>query len=95
MKVFMLWHGGSSYAPADQFNRKDIEQFDSIAEAKRAFAARGEGSDSYYPCVDTSEQEAGGASAWLCFSDPYQIPDLYPDRVMTFGPRGGVRVEPA
>ncbi len=93
MKVFALWHGGSSYAPADQFNRRDIEEFDSIRDALAEFESRTR--DPYYPCVDTAPQDQGGASMWLCFADPFENGDLYPDRVVSFGPRGGVRCERA
>ena len=89
MKTYMLWHGGSSYAVFDQFNRSDIEEFDSIADAIRSFRARAD-FDPYYPCVSEDAPEEGGPEAWLCFDDPYQVPDLYPDRILSFGPRGGV-----
>lgn len=89
MKVYMLWHGGSSYAMFDQFNRDDIEEFDSIKDAVESFRARAD-FDPYYPCVSDGLPEEGGPEAWLCFDNPYQNGDLYPDRVLSFGPRGGV-----
>jgi len=94
MKVYMLWNGGSSYAGFDNYNRADIEQFDSMQDAIRSFRARAD-YDPYYPCVSEEIPEDGGPEAWLCFNDPYQIPDLYPDRLLSFGPRGGVVMSPA
>lgn len=91
MKVFMLWHGGSGYAPPDQFVREHIEEFDTVGEAIEAFRSRAD-FDPYYPCVEALPAEEGGASAWLCFDDPYENGDLYPDRILEFGPRGGVRM---
>jgi hypothetical protein len=93
MKIFMLWHGGSSYSCFDQFNRADCEEYPTIQAARDEFQARVH--NSYYPCVSAIPVDAGGPSAWLCFSDPYQDGQLYPDRVLSFGPRGGLREEPA
>ena len=98
MKCTMYWHGGSSYRPSDPHNPADGEIFASIKEAKASFASRP--GDSYYPCVSDENEENGGPSAWLFLSDnPEEIaaqrPDPYPDYVMSFGPRGGVRLTPA
>jgi hypothetical protein len=80
MKTYMLWHGGCNYsAPTVD----DLEIFDSLSDAMRAFRARAD-FDPYYPCIENPE-------AWLFFAQPEN--DLYPDRVLTLGPRGGVRVE--
>lgn len=90
MKVWMLWHGGSSYAHGSI--EDDVEEFASLKAAKDAFAARAD-FDPYYPCVSDD------ASAWIFFHDPNDEGngpgDPYPDRVLEFGPRGGVRVEHA
>jgi hypothetical protein len=92
MKVTMFWHGGSSYAVFDPHSADDAEVFNSINAAKRAFSAHT--NDRYYPCVDTCDQEHGGASAWLFFGDSHPVTGQeYPDRVMSFGPRGGIKVE--
>lgn len=87
-KVWMLWHGGASYAAPDQFNQEDCEEFASLKEAREEFASRP--GSSYCPACDTVPPEAGGPSAWLCFADPFEHGDIYPDRVLSFGPRGGV-----
>jgi hypothetical protein len=92
--VTMFWHGGSSYATFDTHNPDDAEQFDSLAKAKRAFAARL--SNSHYPCVEDSAPDEGGPEAWV-FKGPKKdcIGADYPDFLMSFGPRGGVVVVPA
>lgn len=92
MKCTMFWNGGSSYACFDTSDPKDAEVFDSLEQAKQAFAARTD--DSYYPCVDECEPEDGGPEAWIFFGDSHPVlGGDYPDRVMRFGPRGGVVVE--
>jgi hypothetical protein len=88
MKVFMLWHGGSSYSPP---TCEDTEEFDTIAELKRSFGSRSD--DRYYPCVYDDVPEEGGPEGWVFFHDPRTGPDDYPDRLIHFGPRGGVRLE--
>jgi hypothetical protein len=88
MNTWMLWNGGSSYAHSDNFNRADCERFDSLAAAKHEFKSRLH--DTYYPCVENDTPDNGGPWAWLCFADPYQIGDLYPDRILELGARGGL-----
>ncbi len=85
MKVYGLWYGGSNYSVPDV--ERDTEEFDSIAEAKRTFSRRYDNYDiPATPCVgDDSEMH-------LFFSDPREESDPYPDKVLRFGPRGGVRV---
>ena len=94
MKVTMFWSGGSSYAPADVHSAKDAEVFQSIADAKQAFAGRCNGHDTYYPCVSDDAPEDGGPEAHLFFGDKHPVVGQeYPDRIMRFGPRGGVVIE--
>ena len=92
--VVMFWHGGLSYAAPDTSDKRDAEQFDSLASAKRAFAART--NDSYYPCVDGDTPDDGGPTAWVFIG---RVKDVlgadYPDYVLSFGPRGGVICERA
>jgi hypothetical protein len=90
MQVWMLWHGGSSYASPRM--PEDLERFDSIAEAKRSFDARADSSATFYPCVEREPSEDGGQSAWLYFYDPSGVRDPYPDRILEYGPRGGLMV---
>lgn len=88
MKVYGLWYGGSSYGSPSV--KRDTEEFDSIKEAKDAFQRRYDNDDyPATPCVsDSSEMH-------LFFSDPRDMSDPYPDRVLKFGPRGGVLLEVA
>ena len=88
-KVWFMWHGGSGYAAPGY---EDIEELESLQAAKSEFRSRLH--DSYYPCVSDEEPEAGGPEAWLFFGrKPDDNGDLYPDALMYFGPRGGLRVE--
>ena len=89
----MLWHGGSSYEVG--YIDEDTEEFPSLAAAKDAFAGRADTLETYYPCVSEDTPEDGGPSAQVFFADPREFADPYPDRVLSFGPRGGVRVEHA
>lgn len=91
MKVYGLFHGGHSYAMW-QCNR-DVEEFNSIKEAKDTLYERYHGWNSYYPCIDET------ATMWLVFDDPRNdegpegFLDIYPDRILTIGKRGGIKVE--
>jgi hypothetical protein len=87
-RVWMFWHGGASYAPP---GTDDAEEFDSIAEAVKSFDRRR--LDSYYPCVSDETPEDGGPEGHLFFQDPTEHADLYPDRIVRYGPRGGLVVE--
>ena len=89
-RVYMLWNGGSGYAPAAL---DDLEQFDTIAEAMWSFSARTH--DSYYPCCYDDTPEDGGPTAHVFFKTPPDPRDPYPDEVWSFGPRGGTRRESA
>lgn len=90
MQVWMLWHGGGSYAHG--YIPEDLEHFESFAEAKRSFDRRADSSATYYPCVEREPAEDGGQSAWIFFYDPSEVCDPYPDRILEYGPRGGLRV---
>lgn len=79
MRVTMLWYGGSSYATP---SAEDAEHFRSLKAAKRVFAARAD-HEPGFPCVEGSE-------ASIYFGD--EVTD-YPDRLLTLGKRGGIRVE--
>jgi hypothetical protein len=87
----MLWHGGASYAPGKI--PADLEPFDSLADAVRAFDARADSWETYYPCVEREPAEEGGQSAWIFFYDPANDPgDPCPDRIIEYGPRGDIHV---
>jgi len=79
MKVQALWYGGPNYALSTQ---DDIETFDSIKRAKEVFFDRQDW-DHYRPCVQDSEMH-------LYF---HKFTENGPDRILTMGPRGGVRME--
>lgn len=85
MKVYMIWQGGVNYTCGDI---ADAEAFPNISAAVEEYARRASGSDPYYPCVEGSEGH-------LFLADPrtYTSGDHYPDRLITTGARGGIRVE--
>jgi hypothetical protein len=87
MNVTMMWHGGSGYSAPTM---EDAEQFPSLKAAKDEFASRVY--DPYYPCVTQDTQDNGGPSAWVFFGT--EAGD-YPDRLLSFGPRGAVVCERA
>ena len=87
MKVYALWHGGSSYAVGSI--PEDVEVFDSLREARSIFQRRHDsgswdGTPLSTPCVDDS------STMWIFFADPSDSNDPYPDRVFSFGLRGGI-----
>lgn len=87
MKVWMIWQGGPNYAVSDI---ADAEEFSTLYDAVFAYRWRASGIDPYYPCVEGSEGH-------LFFYDPRLASggDHYPDRIISKGPRGGVRVDHA
>ena len=94
MRVTMFWHGGSSYAAFDVHERRDAEVFESIQDAARSFASRP--GQRYYPCVSDASLDDDGPSAWLYFGSTHPVLGQdYHDRIVSFGPRGGVRVDRA
>jgi len=103
MKVFALWHGGSSYGGG---GLEYLEKFDSIADAKQEFYERYAFSRGYFQYAEETEYITSGstgtpcvsesASMWVFLGDIEDIGrngDLYPDRVISFGPQMGVRIE--
>lgn len=83
MRCVGLWYGGSSYAAPDP--DRDLEHFESIKEAASTFAARAD-FDPFYPCVD---EETAELHVYL----GREYHESGPDRIVRFGPRGGVRIE--
>lgn len=81
-RVKALWYGGSSYANPDP--ARDLENFGSLRQARHVFERRAN-FDPYYPCVDRDLTEMH------VFFGEYT--EDGPDRILRFGPRGGVRVE--
>lgn len=87
----MLWHSGASYAIGTV--DEDVEEFDTLRALKHEFDSRADSWNTYYPCVERLPQDDGGQSAWVFFRDPRGERDPYPDRILTYGPRGGLRLE--
>jgi hypothetical protein len=88
MHCWMLWHGGASYAAP---YAEDAEAFDSLKAALESFDRRADSGETYYPCVERLPSEDGGQSAWIFFTDPASLGgDMYPDRIVEYGPRGGL-----
>ena len=103
MKVYGLWHGGSSYSVG---GLEYLEKFDSLAAAKEEFYERYHYSRGYFQFAEETEYITSGstgtptvsesASMWIFLGDIEDIGrdgDLYPDRVISFGPQMGVRIE--
>ena len=81
MRVTMLWHGGTNYAPPGP---EGAERFRSLKAVRAVFENRAN-CDPYYPCEESPE-------AWLFIGD--EVRD-YPDRIMRLSPHGAVVVERA
>lgn len=104
MKVHALWYGGYSYAHPDPFH--DLELFESVAAAERAFQDRingggvlrssfefvnRPGESVYCPTVDGSYMHLFTGLG----DGPYvaDATDCYPDYIIEEGPRGGIKRE--
>lgn len=100
--IFALWHGGANYAGSRI--PRDVEIFSSLKAAGDALQSRafrgfywsqdftfadGRKESNLTPCADA------GAEMHVFLADPRDSDDPYPDRIITLGPRGGVRVERA
>jgi hypothetical protein len=81
MKVYGLFYGGSNYSAGSV---EDVEEFDSIKEAKDTLWRRSD-FDPMFPCVDDAQAEIQ-----LFFTDPRDRRDPYPDRILKLGKRGGI-----
>lgn len=105
MRVWAIWHGGANYSGS---GAEWVESFPSVKAAKDEFDRRtvwGRGSFRYVnqepipdigtPLVYNDTAENGGPTMWLFFHDPTNDGDLYPDRVMEYGKRGGITVTEA
>ena len=85
MKVTWLWHGGRNYTVPYP---DEGETFESMKAARAEFYDRAH--NPYYPCCYPDTEENGGPSAWVFYGT--EVGDC-PDKIMSFGPRGGVKVE--
>lgn len=86
MRYYGLWYGGSNYSAPDP--DRDLVRFDSLREAGRYLQDREDNSDGRTPCVQDYELHlyASRRRAEVCT-------DNGPDRVLSFGPRGGVQCQ--
>lgn len=89
MICWMLWHGGVNYSPPDV---DQAERREKASTAARSDENCTEPESSYYP---GAYPEPGGPTATITFGDEPPGGDFCPDRVLSFGRRGGVRVERA
>jgi len=81
MKVYAQFHcPGYSTPYPDQY-----ETFDSIEQAKQDFWQRCCSFDPMFPCVEKDQAEMH------LFFGPPDEQDCMPDRILTIGPRDGVR----
>lgn len=85
MRCIGLWYGGANYAAPNGHDPRDVESFDSISHARRVFESRAD-HDPYRPCVEDESTEMH-----VYLGTEYH--ENGPDRVIRFGPRGGVLVE--
>jgi hypothetical protein len=83
MRCVALWYGGTSYAAPDP--DRDLEHYRSIAAARDVFQCRYDGDGGRTPLV--SDESA----MHIYIGTDYH--ENGPDLVLTFGPRGGVRVD--
>jgi hypothetical protein len=79
--IYGTWYGGTNYTFPSM---SDVEQFKSIKEAKNVLQSRRHNYDGKTPCVSNN------CNITLYFYDPRKERDPYPDRILTFGPRGGI-----
>ena len=99
MRVYALWYGGCSYAFGDF---ADVETFDSMQALKDAFESRCYGgsfrrqnftfADGRTQSVFTPAVDGSSTEMHVFYAMPEEG-DMYPDRIVKFGPRGGIRVE--
>jgi len=98
--VFALWHGGSSYSGDGM---ESLETFPSIAAAGDALRQRallGHHYPQHFEYVNKPAEDAltpnadeGPSMTLYLGDDPTDVRDPYPDRLLTIGPRGGLRQE--
>lgn len=90
--VYGLWYGGSSYAMFDQFNKSDILEFESIAAAQTEFEDRRNNAFNVWPRTPCVNNEA---EMWLTYDDPFEVPDLYPEWIISINEEGLSQIWPA
>ena len=73
--VFILWHGGASYAPGYVADHTEVLP---VADVVSIMLDRYFNRDGSTPCVDESSE----AHVW--FSDPRELADPYPDALVVW-----------
>jgi hypothetical protein len=87
MKVYGLWHGGSSFS---QPELSDTQEFASIRKATEWFWTQQH--PEVYVCYPDPKDD-GGPSMRLYTTDPREDRDPYPFAEMSFGRGGAIRRE--
>lgn len=104
--IYALWHGGNGYTHGDIVG--DLETFGGLAAARDALRERLERGDTWKMRFEYVNRDAGDVytpcvsddcGMWVWFAADViegvtYVPE-YPDRVLSIGPRGGVRMERA
>jgi len=85
MKIYALWYGGPNYAAP---RTEDVESFPSLSEVRSELWRRSR--STYYPCTVEAEPDEGGHYFLTYRVDPREESDPMPDRIIRFGPRGGI-----
>jgi hypothetical protein len=102
MRVWALWHGGSSYGAP--YVSDHLEAFGSITAARGAFVDRHDTGTwlqqtfNYVhqdPCTVYAPGVDDDTEMWLWLYDPSDTPDPYPWKILRYGARGGVRLDRA
>lgn len=102
MRIFAVWHGGASYA--EPMIPDHVETFSSLQAARDEFESRcdrwatfhyadGRTDETETPCVSRDIPEQGGPEMTVWLYDPRESDDPYPDRLIHFGPKGGILTE--
>ena len=108
MKTYLIFHPGSGYST--YWKNDDVEEYDTFGEALRAFdrlpdsyypcaypdAAEGEGAEGWIFFYDPRTPDGQPCDTDAEDYDPdADVCDVYPDRIVHYGPREGVRWEHA
>jgi len=104
--IYGIWNGGSGYSPSDLTT--DLERFGSVTAARHALRSRRDHGYLWRQDFDFVNREAEAvhtpcveddSTIWLFLGGDEDdgivyVPE-YPDLIVEFGPRDGVRVTPA
>lgn len=90
MMVWAVFNGGVNYTPGSVHEVRDIELFTSLRAAGDTLWSRVNGRAFGFDSVD---RDTASMHVWLaCPNDGAGEVTEYPDRVITIGPRDGIRV---